>query len=93
MGVDLGGDLVERRRSEDVIVVEERHEFPCGETQGGVGRLADVAVLRAVDHPDARVLRRKSVKHGANVGLGRRVVGDAQLPVGIELVDDRLYRL
>ena len=58
------------------------------EGERGVGRGRDVAVGLADNHFDARVLLLVAFEYAAHVGLLRGIVGDAELPVFVQLAAD-----
>ena len=88
LGPDGRGNVQERVKRQDVVMVEEGDIVPGDGVERGVGRAGDVAVLGAEDGLDARVGQRGRLKHPAHVRLRRGVVGDAQFPVGVKLAAD-----
>ena len=84
------GDEVEGVLGKFVVVVQQDNKFTGGEFDGAIGARGNVAVLFTVVHLDARVSGRIFVEHLANVRCGRLVIGNAEFPVRIQLVDHRV---
>ena len=87
-GGDGLGDMEQSAGRQHVVMVEERDKLAGGKVEGGVGGGRDMAVLRAEDELDPRVLFPGVREHLPHVTLGRGIVGDAQLPVRIKLRGD-----
>ena len=93
MGLKLDGHFIERMLGEKVVVIQQRHELTGGEIEGRVGRRAYVPIGLPPHDLDPRIAHRKFPQYQLDVWLGRGVVGQAQFPVGIKLVQDRLDHL
>jgi len=92
MGIQLDGDHVESVFGQLIIVVEEGNELPLGQLQGSVTALGDVAASISEHNPDSRVLLLILLEDPPHMGSLRSVIGNAQLPVRIQLISDRLDR-
>ena len=73
---------------EFVVVVHQRHVVAACEFERGVRVGGDMSVAFAISDADARVACSLRLQQSPNFGIGRGVVGDAQLPVRIELRAD-----
>ena len=76
---------------EQVVVVEEGHELAARQRERGVAGRRDAARPRAAHHPHAWVAR-VLLQQRRDVGGARAVVGDAQLPVRVDLRQHRVER-
>ena len=85
MGDQLLGNQIQRVRGDLVVAVHEDDEIPLGALERAVRRLGDMPVRGPCDDLDAPVTLGVLGEHSRHVGLGRCVVGDAELPVGVEL--------
>ena len=86
--VQGGNERVERVRRDRVVVVDQREPVAGGQGESIVARRDDAAVLRSPMQPHPRLLRRQRVQHRRDMGRARRVVAEAQLPIGIGLRPD-----
>ena len=91
--VDGRRDLGQGAWVEEVVVVEEGDELALGHGQAVVGRGHDPAVLGPVRHAHAAVGVGRFVEDGSDLRRTRRVVDEAQLPVGEGLGAHRCNRL
>ncbi len=93
IGIGMIGE-VQRRfgqgvNSQFVILVHEQQEVAGGQGGGAVGGGADMAVGLAVSDGDARIVD-QCLQIRPRPGIGAGVIGDAQLPVRVNLTLDGL---
>ena len=77
---------------QQIIVIEQGQPGGLHQLQGAVRTGADVAVALAEHHLDARIGRHCRLQQRADARVGGAVVGDAELPVGIDLAAHRIDR-
>ncbi len=87
----IRGDREERMRAQHIVVVEEHDERAVCRLGGRVRGGGNAALHVAIRNTHARVTGR-TLQHGANVLLRRRVIGNAQLEVRIRLRQHRTNR-
>jgi hypothetical protein len=90
---DRLGHAEERVLLEDVVMVHEHHVLARGQRERAVRGARDAAVFGGVGELDALVDRGELLHVLAHVGHLRAVVGEAELPVRIELLADREQHL
>ena len=81
------------RRSQPIVVVKEGDKLSRGKGKRGVGVGGDAAVLCQVGDFHARVGGHRLPEQASNRWIATSTVGDAELPVVVELVTDRLKRV
>jgi hypothetical protein len=90
MCIDVLRQRQQRMRRQFVIVVEKHHILAARQIERAVGRGTDVAAIVAPVHPHARLACGQRREHRVHVRRAGGVVGDAQLPVRIDLAGHRL---
>ena len=88
VGVEIERQVGHRIGVEEVVVVQQDQELAAGRGGGVIRGDGDVAVLAAVEDPDAAVLGGPVRQLLAHVAVGAGVVNEDQLPVGDGLVED-----
>jgi hypothetical protein len=83
----------QRMRAQQIVVVEERDQLALGALERGVRRRGDAAVPPTPADLDALVARGVLRKRSPDVRGGRRIVRDAELPVLVHLISNRVERL
>ena len=86
--VEQGGVFIEGVDRYLVVMIQQRDEFPLRQGQGVIGGRRNVAVDLPIDDPNPAVPRLVFRKHPFHMGLGGRVIGDAELPVRIQLLQN-----
>ncbi len=86
-------EFEQRALREQVVLIEEKAEIARGHRQRIVGCGGDATVDRTAPEAHAGLARRKRLEPGEVTGIGRAVVDDAKLPLGIGLIQHRLDRL
>ncbi|MEY2755062.1 MAG: hypothetical protein RJB65_1420 [Actinomycetota bacterium] len=90
VGVHVGerGDASQPVRGHDVVVVEESHPVPCRHLESAVPCGSSADAVGAKTH-DPRIGERIEDRRGR---IGRTVVDDDELPVGVGLAQHRFDR-
>ena len=86
---DLPGDPVQRIGRQFVVVIQQRAKASRCHGKRRIGGLRNMAVTLAHEDLDARIGPRIRLDDLPHMRLRRRIVGDAELPVGIDLVQHR----
>src|ERR1700737_4815781 len=84
MGGDLLGHDRERVLTQLVVVIEQGYVLASRQAEGAVAGGGGVSVRLAQDDLYPRIARRV-LENTPNVSGGRSIVGDAELPIRIEL--------
>ncbi len=81
---------VEGVLGQQVVVVKQGHELAFRQGKRTVAGCRDMAVLAAIADLDAPIDFAVMFEHGADMRRCRSVIGDAQLPMPVELPSDRV---
>src|SRR5687767_2636682 len=89
MFFDFERDHGERMVGKNIVLIQERTPFARRESERGVRAGGDVAVLLAEDKFDSRIARCNLFEKRPDVRIRRSIIGDAKLPMFVELSFDR----
>ena len=93
MGPDRPGRLIQRVRSQKVIMVQQTYKIAPGHPEALIGILRNTLVLSQVTDTDARILLRVLFQDPPDRQILRTGIGDAQLPLRVGLGGDRIHHL
>ena len=86
---NLATDPKQRVLAQQVVGIQQGYVFAVGQRQRGIRVHADMAVFAAKRHANARVFCCEPLQQRPDAGQRRRVIGDAQFPMWINLMTYR----